>query len=81
MITQVETANLTRIMYRDWLPEVYLDLHQMGPARARIFLPPYRSPSNPNIDPLLWSEINVLGQTMAAHLQASGRTGVLWGET
>jgi len=81
MNTQVETANLTRIMYRDWLPEVYLDLHQMGPARARIFLPPYRSPSNPNIDPLLWSEINVLGQTMAAHVQASGRTGVLWGET
>ncbi len=81
MLTQVETAHLSRIMYHDWLPEVYLDLHQMGPARARIFLPPYRSPSNPNIDPLLWSEINVLGQTMAAHVQASGRTGVLWGET
>ncbi len=81
MLTQAETTHLARIMYRDWLPEVYLDLHQMGPTRARIFLPPYRSPSNPNIDPLLWSEVNVLGQTMAAHVQASGRTGVLWGET
>jgi hypothetical protein len=81
MLTQAETTHLARIMYNDWLPEVYLDLHQMGPARARIFLPPYRSPSNPNIDPLLWSEVNVLGQTMAAHVQASGRTGVLWGET
>jgi len=81
MLTQTETTHLARIMYRDWLPEVYLDLHQMGPARARIFLPPYRSPSNPNIDPLLWTEVNILGQTMAAHVQASGRTGVLWGET
>jgi hypothetical protein len=81
MLTQTETAHLARIMYREWLPEVYLDLHQMGPSRARIFLPPYRSPSNPNVDPLLWSEVNLLGQTMAAHVQGAGRTGVLWGET
>src|SRR6185436_5749529 len=63
------------------LPEVYLDLHQMGPARARIFVPPYRNPANPNIDPLVWSQANLLGQTMAARLQAEGKTGVLWGET
>ena len=75
MLTQAETTHLARIMYRDWLPEVYLDLHQMGPARARIFLPPYRSPSNPNIDPLLWSEVNVLGQTMAAHAAGVGPDG------
>lgn len=81
MQTQVETRLLSRVLYRDWLPEVYLDLHQMGPSRARIFVPPYRNPVNPNIDPLVWSEANVLGQTMAAHLQAAGKTGILWGET
>lgn len=77
----VETQHLSRLLYRQWLPEVYLDLHQMGPARARIFVPPYRNPVNPNIDPLVWSEVNVLGQTMAARLQADGKTGVVWGET
>ncbi len=60
---------------------MYLDLHQMGPARARIFVPPYRNPANPNIDPLVWSQANLLGQTMATRLQAEGKTGVLWGET
>ena len=24
-------SHLSRLLYRDWLPEVYLDLHQMGP--------------------------------------------------
>ncbi len=81
MQTQVETQHLSRLLYRDWLPEVYLDLHQMGPTRARIFVPPYRNPANPNIDPLIWSQANLLGQTMATRLQAEGKTGVLWGET
>ncbi len=80
MQTQVETQHLSKLLYRDWLPEVYLDLHQMGPTRARIFVPPYRSPANPNIDPLVWSQANLLGQTMATRLQAEGKTGVLWGE-
>ena len=60
---------------------MYLDLHQMGPTRARIFVPPYRNPANPNIDPLVWSQANLLGQTMATRLHAEGKTGVLWGET
>ena len=77
----VETRHLSRVLYHDWLPEVFLDLHQMGPSRARVFVPPYRDPVNPNIDPLVWSEANLLGQTMAARLQAAGKTGVLWGET
>ena len=80
MQTQVETQLLSQVLYRDWLPEVYLDLHQMGPTRARIFVPPYRNPANPNIDPLVWSQANLLGQTMATRLQAEGKTGVLWGE-
>lgn len=81
MQTQVETRMLSRVLYHDWRPEVFHDLHQMGPARARIFVPPYRSPVNPNIDPLVWTGTNLLGQTMAARLLSEGKTGVLWGET
>ncbi len=80
MNTQVETRHLTRLTYRDWLPEVYLDQHQMGSRGPRIFVPPFKNPPNPNVDPLIWSEVNLLGQTMAAHLQADGKTGVIWGE-
>ena len=81
MQTQVETRMLSRVLYHDWRPEVFHDLHQMGPARARIFVPPYRSPVNPNIDALVWTGANLLGQSMASQLLSEGKTGVLWGET
>lgn len=80
MLTQVETQHLTRVMYREWFPEVYLDKHQMGNRGARIFVPPFKNPPNPNVDPLVWSEVNLLGQAMAARLHEAGKTGVVWGE-
>jgi hypothetical protein len=81
MLTQVESRHLARLLYREWLPEVYLDQHQMGSDRARIFVPPFKNPPNPNIDPMVWSHVNLLGQAMAARLQEAGKPGVLWGET
>ncbi|HXH05314.1 MAG TPA: M14 metallopeptidase family protein [Vicinamibacterales bacterium] len=80
MLTQVETQLLTRVTYEEWLPEVYLDKHQMGSNRARIFVPPFKNPPNPNIDPLVWAEVNLLGQAMAARLHEAGKVGVVWGE-
>jgi hypothetical protein len=80
MLTQRESQYLARVLYHEWLPEVYLDQHQMGSGRARIFVPPYTSPPNPNVDPLVWTEANLLGQAMAARLQEAGKTGVVWGE-
>jgi hypothetical protein len=80
MLTQVETQILARVTYEEWLPEVYLDKHQMGSNRARIFVPPFKNPPNPNIDPLVWSEVNLLGQAMAAKLHEAGKVGVIWGE-
>ena len=80
MLTQVETRYLNRVLYQDWLPEVYLDTHQMGSNGARIFVPPFTNPPNPNVDPLVWSEVNLLGQAMAAKLHETGKTGVIWGE-
>jgi hypothetical protein len=81
MLTQVETRYLARITYRDWLPEIYLDQHQMGSGRARMFVPPFKNPPNPNVDPLIWTEVNLLGQAMAARVQEAGKPGVMWGET
>ena len=80
MLTQVETQHLNRVLYHDWLPEVYLDAHQMGSAYARIFVPPFKNPPNPNVDPLVWSQVNQFGQAMASKLQAADKPGVIWGE-
>ena len=80
MLTQVETTYLNRVLYQEWLPEVYLDIHQMGNNSARIFVPPFKNPPNPNIDPLVWSQVNQLGQAMATKLHEAGKSGVIWGE-
>lgn len=80
MLTQVETRILNRITYREWLPEVYLDVHQMDSTRARIFVPPYKRPANPNVDPLVWSQIDILAQAMSATLYEAGKTGIIWGD-
>lgn len=77
MLTQVETQHLNRVLYRDWLPEVYLDVHQMGNSYARIFVPPFKDPPNPNISPLVWSQVNILGQAMAAKLHEADKPGVI----
>src|SRR3954462_11084045 len=52
----------------------------MGSGRARSFVPPFKNPPNPHGDPPVWTEVNLLGQAMAARLQEAGKPGVMWGE-
>jgi hypothetical protein len=76
MLTQVETRLLSRVLYREWFPEVVWDVHQMRTDGARIFVPPFRDPVNPNLDPLLVAGINLVGAHMAGALHDAGMTGV-----
>jgi hypothetical protein len=76
MLTQVETQLLTRVLYRDWFPEVVWDVHQMRTDGARMFVPPFRDPVNPNLDPMLVAGMNLVGASMAAALHDEGMTGV-----
>jgi hypothetical protein len=76
MLTQVETRLLTRVMYRDWFPEVVYDVHQMGSTGARLFVPPFADPVNPNLDGMLVAGVNLVGAAMAAALGDAGYTGV-----
>ena len=76
MLTQVETRHLTRVLYRQWFPEVVYDIHQMGGAGARLFLPPFDDPVNPNLDGMVVEAINHVGTAMATALADAGRSGV-----
>ncbi len=76
MLTQVESKIVNRVLYHEWFPQIYLDMHQMGNQASRIFVPPFIDPLNPNIDPLIVWEIGVLGEHMAMDLEAKGRSGV-----
>ncbi|HJS43681.1 MAG TPA: M14 metallopeptidase family protein, partial [Gemmatimonadales bacterium] len=74
--TQAETRLTVDSLYNVWHPQIVHDIHQMGSQGARLFLPPYLDPIEPNVDPLLVDGINALGTEMAWDLASQGKTGI-----
>ena len=75
MVTQLETENMARIMYREWYPQIMYNHHQTGPSGLIVFVPPFRDPPNYNYDPLLVSSIQSVGLAMHNRLIAEGKPG------
>ena len=75
MLTQKESQIMTRAVYKEWFPQVWLDEHQMGSNGPRIFVPPYADPVDPTIHPLVWREVNVIGTNMALRLEQANKSG------
>jgi len=78
-LTQVETKAISRVLYHDWFPQVFLDEHQMGTNGPRMFVPPYAEPLDPDIHPLVIREVNMIGSLMAMRLEQAGKSGVISG--
>ena len=77
MFTQTETR-LALDIHRELKPQVTHDMHQMGSTGARIFVPPFQDPHDPNIHPLLLEGQAQIGVAMAAALIAEGKGGVVY---
>ena len=76
MFTQVESQLTVGKVQNPWHPEVVYDVHQMGPNAARLFVPPFLDPVDPNVDPLIVAETNMLGTAMAGALATAGKQGI-----
>ena len=79
MLTQAETRLVTEQLYRVWKPQVYWDVHQQGSRRERMFVPPFRDPLDPNLEPRVITAIDALGSRALFDLTAAGFTGVSTG--
>jgi hypothetical protein len=79
MFTQQETRLTVRYLYHRWHPQIVHDVHQMGPRGARLFVPPYAEPWEPNVDGALVAAAGALGSHVASRLTTLGRTGVVTG--
>ncbi len=77
MFTQAETRAVVSQLQNIWHPQIVYDVHQMGMTAGRMFVPPWMDPIEPNIDPLIAQECNMVGMIMAADLTAAGRKGVV----
>lgn len=74
--SQVETRLVVDSLYGVWHPQVTMDIHQQDRDGARMFIPPYRDPVEPNVDPLLVQSVNALGLEIARRMTADGFTGL-----
>ena len=76
IFSQAETRAVVSQLHNVWHPQIVYDVHQMGSGAARMFVPPWMDPIDPNVDPVIAQQANMLGMGMAADLTAAGRKGV-----
>jgi hypothetical protein len=64
MFTQLESQAVARQLYHVWFPQIVYNHHQTSPFPGRIWGPPFADPVNPNLDPLVVSGLNRIGEAM-----------------
>ena len=77
MFTQKETRLAIEKIHNVWHPQIVFDVHQMGSNGARMFVPPFIDPIEPNVDPILQAGVIELGATLFAALTQKGKSGVV----
>jgi hypothetical protein len=77
IFSQAETRNVIEKLHNTWHPQIVYDVHQMGPTTARMFVPPWMDPVDPNIDAVIAQACNTIGMGMAFDLTSAGRKGVV----
>jgi hypothetical protein len=77
MANMVEARYAGQILFREWVPQAYIDHHQMGPWGARFYVPPYAEPIRPDADPLVWREMSWYGSHIAYKAEEAGIPGVI----
>lgn len=77
MLNMQENRTLARFFSREWHPQVFLAMHQMGANGPRFFVPPNVGPIDTNQDPLIWRTAGLLGGAMALALESRNKPGVI----
>ena len=79
MFTQSETRAVARQLYHVWFPQIVYNHHQSGPFPARIWVPPFENPVNPNLDPEIVTSLNFIGEAMKNRFNQEDKPGVVSG--
>src|SRR5215210_4467207 len=79
--TQVETQLTVDKIHNTWHPQIVHDIHQQGANGARLFLPPYMQPVEPNVPEQLVEGYTELGHFMADNMLKAGFKGITWDST
>lgn len=77
MMNLPETRNVSRLLFAEWFPHIVYNQHQAPAFPARIFVPPYAEPLNPNIPAPVMEGINVIGSAIKERFARENKPGVL----
>jgi Zinc carboxypeptidase len=72
-----DSKYISKLLFREWIPQAYVDHHHQGSSNGRIFLPPYAEPIRPSADPAVWREISWYGAQMATMEEEYSLSGAL----
>ncbi|HEY9286355.1 MAG TPA: M14 metallopeptidase family protein, partial [Pyrinomonadaceae bacterium] len=78
IFSQRETQLTVDKIHNVWRPQIVHDIHQQGAFGARIFVPPYMKPVEPNVPSRIVEGYTELGRHVAAELRAAGMKGVTY---
>ncbi|HVG37754.1 MAG TPA: M14 family zinc carboxypeptidase, partial [Pyrinomonadaceae bacterium] len=79
--TQKETRLTVDHVHNAWHPQIVHDIHQQGEFGARLFLPPYMAPVEPNVPAKIVAGYTELGNFMAGELRAADYKGITTNST
>ncbi len=80
MGNMIETRNMLDVLFIDWCPQITHTHHQSGPAGTVVFMPPFRDPFNYDFDPLVITELDLVGGAMHSRMVAAGLPGTVMRE-
>ncbi|HEY5219179.1 MAG TPA: M14 metallopeptidase family protein, partial [Gemmatimonadaceae bacterium] len=75
MVNLPETQNDSKVLFWDWFPIIVYNHHQTGPAGTVMFSPPFRDPFNYNFDPLIVTDLDLVGAAMHTRLTVEHKPG------
>ena len=79
MLTQIETKEMSRAVYREWFRRCGSTSIRWGTDGPRMFIPPFADPLDPTVHPLIWREANLIGSNMAFRLEQRNKSGLIYG--
>ncbi len=77
MMNLEETRHVSRLLFHEWFPQIVYNQHQTAPFPARIFIPPYAEPLNPNIPAAVMEGITQIGAAMRERFAREDKPGAL----
>lgn len=74
--TQVETQLTVEKIHNEWHPQIVQDVHQQGAFGARMFVPPYLPPVEPNVPRQIIEGFTELGSFIADSMRKENFQGI-----